>query len=282
MSKERAASQTAMLIASLRALACFEEDLAVRGSDTLAEIFLPEDKRQPLHSPQIRSMIKKAVPEGLYEYVTARTKFFDELFVNCLDSGFDQIVLLGAGYDSRAARFRDKSPGTVIYEVDAPATQQEKRRILEESGVSLPGSMVFVPVDFETDDLFGSLAVAGYDPAARTLFAWEGVTFYLSPRAVDDMLEAIRKNAAPGSLLGFDFQHIDLEHGLIDTQLQSEQIKFGLDVAQCAAYLKKFGFSLKEMLDAKVMADRFLTMSNGGRLGAINPVMHIALAELAE
>lgn len=280
MNNERVVSQTAMLIASLRALACFEEDPAIRGGDILAELFLPEDKRQPLHSPELRSQIKKMIPEGLYEYVIARTKYFDGLFQQCLCDGFTQIVLLGAGYDSRAYRFAGQSRDSVIYEVDESATQQEKRPILFDGDVSIPGNINYIPVDFERDDLFEMLAKAGYSEAIPTLFIWEGVTFYMNPQAVDAMLKAISSHAAPGSLLSFDFQHTDHKQGLIDTQLKDEQIKFGMDAAMCANYLNRFGFSLREKLDAQNMESRYLTTSTSIRFGNVKPIMHIATAEL--
>lgn len=280
ISDEKAVSTTAMLIASLRALSCFEEDPVIRGGDTLAELFLPEDKRRPLHNPEFRSQIKKMIPEGLYEYVIARTKFFDNLFLQCLQDGFTQIVLLGAGYDSRAYRFASQSRGSIIYEVDAPATQQEKHRILLASSVSIPLNTRYIPVDFECDDLFEKLVEAGYDEKIASLFIWEGVTYYMSPKAVDGMLEAINRHATSGSLLAFDFQHTDHKQGFIDTQLKDEQIKFGIDVTICSKYLKRFGFSLREKLDAQSMEYRYLTASTGIRFGSIKPIMHIVLAEL--
>ncbi len=280
MNNERAVSQTAMLIASLRALACFEEDSAIRGGDTLAELFLPEDKRQPLHNPEFRSQIKRMIPEGLYEYVIARTKYFDELFQQCLNDGFTQIVLLGAGYDSRAYRFAGKSCDAAIYEVDAPATQQEKHRILLDGDVTIPANIRYIPVDFEYDNLFEKLAEAGYNGDVPTLFICEGVTFYLSPKAVVGMLEAISSHAASGSLLGFDFQHTNHKQGLIDTQIKDEHIKFGIDAAICANFLKGFGFSLREKLDSQCMESRYLTASTGCRFGSIKPIMYIAMAEL--
>ncbi|HWQ78435.1 MAG TPA: SAM-dependent methyltransferase [Anaerovoracaceae bacterium] len=277
---ERAISQTAMLIASLRALAVFEDDPAIRGGDSFAELFLPEDKRQPLQSPEFRSQIKKMIPEGLYEYVIARTRHFDELFLQCLRNGFTQIVLLGAGYDSRPYRFAEQSRGAVIFEVDAAATQQDKRRILMDNGITVPGNVVYVPVDFEHDDLFRLLSESGYDDTQPSLFSWEGVTFYLSPQAVDAMLEAISRHAAPGSLLSFDFQHVDHEHGLIDTQLKDEQIKFGMDADACAGYLGQFGFSLRERLDAQGMESRYLVRSDGAPFSPVKPIMNIVTAEL--
>ncbi|PKM95018.1 MAG: hypothetical protein CVU84_06765 [Firmicutes bacterium HGW-Firmicutes-1] len=280
MKNERVASQTAMLIASLRALACYEEDAKIRGGDTLAELFLPDDKRKPLQFRDLRNQIKKMIPEGLYEYVIARTKYFDELFQLCLCDGFSQIVLLGAGYDSRAYRFAGLSCGAVIFDTDTVITQQEKCWKLMEGNVTIPENVIFVPIDFNHDDLFEILGKAGYDEALPTLFIWEGVTFYLNPQAVDTMLKTISNHASRGSLLSFDFQHTDREYTLIDTQLKDEQIKFGMDTERCAEYLGGFGFTLREKLDAQSLESRYLITSGGIPFGKINPIMHLVTAEL--
>jgi O-methyltransferase involved in polyketide biosynthesis len=55
MANKNNVSQTAMLIASLRALACYEDDALIHGNDYLAELFLPEDKRIPLKTGSILS-----------------------------------------------------------------------------------------------------------------------------------------------------------------------------------------------------------------------------------
>ncbi len=280
MDTKNNASQTAMLITSLRALACYEDDPLIRGNDTLAGLFLPEEKRQPIENPEARRMLRKMMPEGLYEYVIARTKHFDRLFSQCLQNGFSQIVLLGAGYDSRPYRFATQSRRAIVFEVDAPATQQEKCRILSGAGVPIPENLVYVPADFERDELFNLLTVQGYNAAIPTLFIWEGVTFYLSQQAVDEMLRAIGSHAAPGSLLSFDFQHIDGEHDLIDTKLKDEQIKFGMDAGSCADYLSGFGFQVSEKLGAQSMEHRYLLASDGTLFGCLNPIMYIVTAEV--
>lgn len=280
MDNARAVSQTAMLIASLRALACYEDDLLIRGNDTLARLFLPEEKRRTLENPEARRMLRPMIPTGLFEYVIARTKHFDHLFGQCLQDGFRQIVLLGAGYDSRPYRLTAGAGKAFVFEADAPATQQEKRRIMADSGVPIPDTVRFVAVDFECDDLFGQLTTQGYDATVPTLFIWEGVTYYLSPQAVDEMLRTIGTHAAPGSLLGFDFQHIVGEHVLIDTKLQGEQSKFGMNANSCADYLGSFGFRVRQMLDAQSMENRYLLASDGTSFGHLNPMMYLVTAEV--
>lgn len=271
-----------MAIASLRALACYEEDECVRCNDHMAELFLPADKKASLVSKGIRDMIKKAIPEGLYEYVIARTRYFDELFSSVLEQGIPQVVLMGAGYDSRPYRFRDIIGETLVYEVDHPATQEYKRSILQNNEISVHRNVRYVALNFEEDDLNEALNRAGYDSVLQTLFIWEGVTFYLNPDTVDRVLRILKSSSGPGSMLGFDYQTIKNGSGLIDTGLRTEVIRFGIEEGTVEGYLKRFNYSVIEHINSEEMCKRYLTRTNGSRLGVIAPIMNIILAAISE
>ncbi|WMJ86552.1 SAM-dependent methyltransferase [Anaerocolumna sp. MB42-C2] len=273
-------SQTAMLIASLRALACYEEDPLIHGDDYMAELFLPDEKRKSLKINEIRSVIKKAVPEGLYEYVIARTKYFDELFSQYLNLEIPQIVLLGAGYDSRACRFANQIKNSKIYELDTWATQNMKRQILSDNTIEIHPNVRYVTADFEQDEWFQKLYDAGYHCSLQTLYIWEGVTFYLTPETVNFMLSLLKQHSLSGSILSFDYQHKDNNTALIDTGLNAEAIKFGLNAGECDTYLHNFGYSAIEKLDSEMMCNRYLTMSNGKRFGEVKSIMNLVTAQI--
>lgn len=110
-----------------------------------------------------------------------------------------QVVILGAGLDTRAARLA--SPARRFFEVDHPATQADKRRRVDALGAVAP-RLDYVPCDFESDDLFQRLAAAGLDDAAPVFFVWEGVVPYLSEAAVRATLERIA--ACPRAAVVFD------------------------------------------------------------------------------
>lgn len=276
----RKVSQTAMLIASLRALACYENDAAIRGNDYLAELFLPDDKRIPLKTTEYRPVIKKAIPEGLYEYVIARTKYFDDLFSQYLFQQIPQIVLLGAGYDSRAYRYANQIKDSKVYEVDAPATQEVKRQILKDNAIEIHPNVLYVPADFEQGEWFQRLYDAGYQSSLQTLYIWEGVTFYLAPQSVESMLSLLRQHSLTGSILSFDYQHRDNENTLINTGLQDETIKFGLNAKECETYLRDLGYSVIEKVDSEMMNKRYLTMVNGKRFGEVKSIMNIVTTQI--
>jgi methyltransferase (TIGR00027 family) len=66
------------------------------------------------------------------------TRHFDEVLLSEIRAGVEQVVLLGAGYDSRPFRFRDALGDIRVFEIDHPGTQARKRRMLEEIGEPSP------------------------------------------------------------------------------------------------------------------------------------------------
>jgi methyltransferase (TIGR00027 family) len=131
-----------------------------------------------------------------------RTRVIDD-FVRAFHG--TQLVLLGAGYDCRALRLPEVA-GIRVFEIDHPATQGHKRRVLERLGVESPST--YVTWDFETmptEDLPDALAEAGHDRSAPSLTIWEGVTMYLTEPAIDASLRAITTWSAPTSQLAMTY-----------------------------------------------------------------------------
>ncbi len=141
------------------------------------------------------------VPVGdpvMRAHLGARTRFFDSQVVAALGRGTVQVVVLGAGYDDRALRFR--APGVHFFEVDHPATQDEKRLRLQRMEADLTG-LTLVPADFVEADLPAVLEGAGHRADLPTLVLAEGLLVYLDGEAVVGLLEGARSRAAPGSVL---------------------------------------------------------------------------------
>ena len=273
-------SETALMMASLRALSNYEPYEAVRTHDSYAEIFLPDDRKAALSTPGSREKIKKAVPKGLYEYLIARTKYFDEIFVHHLKNNFEQIVLLGAGFDSRPYRFEHLIKNTKIFEADATATQVHKLSILRKTRISIRHrNIIFVPINFETDDLIATLSQYGYDNSVKTLFLWEGVTFYLRSETVIGTLKTLRENSSAGSRICFDFQTMQTSSDLISTGLEDEVIKFAIEADKIASFVKDSGYSIVEHLTSMEMEKRFLTLQSGDLFGKIDSKMNFLLLE---
>jgi len=145
-------------------------------------------------------------------YFRARTRFFDEAVVGAIRDGVNQVVLVGAGYDGRAFRYR--APGVRWFEVDHPATQADKRARLDALGTGAGGGvdcshLTFVSCDLGAEDGDGgigaALAAAGHDPSRSTLFVAEAVLPYLSADAVERALRAMADHCGPSGRLAVEF-----------------------------------------------------------------------------
>ena len=134
----------------------------------------------------------------MHDYLAARTAFFDRVVVRAIDVGTTQIVIGGAGYDGRALRYA--APGVGWFEVDHPATQQDKLARLRRLGLAA-GDVRFVAADFTRDPVADLLRAAGLDLRVPSLFLLEGVAVYLEPAVLERLLGEFRDVAAHRSTL---------------------------------------------------------------------------------
>jgi methyltransferase (TIGR00027 family) len=253
---ESKASHTALMAAIYRFLANKEERRGFKGPDDLAYLFLPAKARFFLSFGFFRRLFKEKLHEkgpGSYEYVSARTRYFDALFMQAVKAYTPQIVFLGAGYDTRALRFREILNGTDIFELDAPSTQNEKLKVLSKNKIPLPKQLHYVPINFEQDDLKQILFRAGYDPTRRTLFIWEGVSMYITEQAVDKTLAFVKSNSGAGSSIAFDYLYRSVIRGECSyygaaelfeiVREKGEAFSFGIEEGEIRDFLKKKGFA---------------------------------------
>ncbi|QTL97435.1 SAM-dependent methyltransferase [Iocasia frigidifontis] len=280
MKMEERASETAMITASLRALSNYEEEERIRSNDNIAECFLPEERKTVLKEKREREKIKAQIPKGLYEYVISRTKYIDRVLLDAVKNDTVQVVFLGAGYDSRAYRLNALLRNTKIFEVDAKPTQEYKISLLHKFGIEISKNIRYVAVNFEKDELFKKIYESGYDAQEKTLFIWEGVTFYLSERTVIKTMKKIRENTIIGSRVCFDFQTISSESDLINTGIKEEEIKFGIETDKIESFVSENGYAIVEHINSTDMEKEFLTLENGNLFGKIMPIMNFLLIEL--
>lgn len=283
-------SESAMTVAFSRALAAHDDREGRRGPDHLAEVFLNEEGRRPLDDRTAREWILQKLA-GTHEYFLVRTRYLDRVFTDALAAGTPQIVLLGAGYDSRACRFGSRLGETRVFELDVAPTQERKRAMLARAGVAEPPQLVYVTLDFETDSLAERLTTAGFDPARRTLFLWEGVMYYLTARAVDETLAALGRLAPAGSTLAFDYmlQAPDLmERYAVKTVFEAwrnaysgEPVRFGIEEGTIAAFLAARGFELIEHLGPAEQEQRFLAGADGRPVARVVALFALGLARSA-
>jgi methyltransferase (TIGR00027 family) len=152
------------------------------------------------HVPKIYRYPYQGV-SPIKDQAAARTTFFDMALQRHL-ADVEQLVILGAGFDTRSYRL---PAGSRIrcFEVDTPRTQAFKRAMLRKAGID-DSRVTYVPADFEHEDWVEELDKHGFESTIRTFFVWEGVTPYLSREAVESTLRTIA-GTATGSVVAFDY-----------------------------------------------------------------------------
>jgi len=140
----------------------------------------------------------------LRAFIAARSRYTEDVLAEAVRRGLRQYVILGAGLDTFAYRNPHTQTRLRVFEVDHPATQIWKRAQLEIAGISIPASLTFVPVDFETQRMADGLRQATFDYGEPAIFSWLGVTPYLTGGAVASTLEFITTLKA-GSGVVFDY-----------------------------------------------------------------------------
>ena len=288
-SVEEQPSQTAMQVASARARAALEEREEIRGHDYLAEIFLPEERKAFLKEPVMKKMTNR-IP-GMYEYVIARTAYFDSIVEQALRENIPQIVFLGAGYDSRPYRFKDLIKDTRIFELDIHTTQQHKMKLLHQNNIPIPEQLTFVSINFNTETLEDVLFKAGYKKDHKNLFIWEGVTYYLLPNVVDDTLSFIKSTSSVGSTVCFDYGSFWPEmlnaYGVKEAgefmriNNPGEPTRFGIERGKIGPFLSDRGYKIIDHLTAEDMERKFLTLRDSSLAGKVLSFLCFAHASIA-
>jgi methyltransferase (TIGR00027 family) len=265
-SVESQPSETAIFVAFCRALAVNDEREELRGPDYLAEIFLTEDRKRPLIDRVSREyVINKLITPELYRYFIARTAYIDNIFEEALQENIPQIVLLGAGYDTRSYRFKKLIKETRIFEVDILPTQHRKREILQQSNIPVPEGLTFVAVNFKSDVLADVLRAAGFDKNKKTLFIWEGVMYYLPAEAVDDTLNFVKLTPV-GSSICFDCMTEPRQ-----SVNAGEPFQFWLAEGKIESFLSERGFRIIDLLTATDMERKYFTLCDGSSAGKVLP-----------
>ena len=142
----------------------------------------------------------------MFHHIAARTRFFDDVTLDAVEGGTTQVVIVGAGYDGRALRFR--LPGVRYFELDLPATQIDKRERLARLGIPVD-DVTFVPIDLAEADVDGALGAAGHDATRTSLFICEGLLVYLDLPVVERLFASLRSRVAGDATLAVSVSRRD-------------------------------------------------------------------------
>jgi methyltransferase (TIGR00027 family) len=190
-------SFTAFTAAAARAAHLIVDDEPVIFADTVARAMLGERAEEFIGYHRAHGT--HPVLSAARAQVTCRSRYTEESLGRAIRRGIGQYVILGAGLDSFAHRRGTAADRVRVFEIDHPATQEWKRRVLP-----VPENVVFVPADLAADSLGDLLRLAGFDFASAAFVSWLGVTMYLDAGAIGQTLSEIG-GFAPGTEIVVDY-----------------------------------------------------------------------------
>jgi methyltransferase (TIGR00027 family) len=262
----------------------------VRNPDYLAERLLgPEVRAVPVDHPVVHALdqtydeaIKNPEVVWTVSMMMVRTRFIDDRLEQAIRDGATQVVVLGAGFDSRAYRFAGLLGSTPVFEVDRPVIQDLKKRRIGEILSVAPVNVTYVPIDFRHESLAARLYSAGFASGRRTFFICEGVTMYIPEQAVRETLRFVAEQA-PGSSIVFDYVYAGAIEFLktINPAYLPEPIRpalqrmlslesgepwiFGMPSENEAGFLNSVGLEVvqKFAISGEEAIQRYLTRSDG-------------------
>ncbi len=144
------------------------------------------------------------------EQVRLRTRYLDDLVRAEIARGARDLVVLGAGFDTRALRLAEiVHHGVRVHEIDLPEQLARKRATLDQVGVVLPPHVRLLGCDLSLPDalasLTGPLVDGGCRPGSRAVFLLEGVISYIEDDAVERTFRFVADAGGPGSRIGFNY-----------------------------------------------------------------------------
>ncbi|MDH3641699.1 MAG: class I SAM-dependent methyltransferase [Gammaproteobacteria bacterium] len=267
-------STTALATASVRALHLHIDDAPPVFDDHIASRLLPAYQRRFIRR---LGMLPKPLPSRyrrryrmlttMRAQVIVRARYAEDALRSAREAGANRYLVLAAGLDTFA--LRQAEPAIEVVEIDHPATQRWKRKLLAEHEIKEPAALTFQPMDFERQSLAEVLSAA----AAPDFISWLGTTYYLSRQAITSTLTILAERTQPGTQLVLDYWR---EPPLTDpaspllwgtriaVALQQEPMRSFFDPAEIGTLAESCGWQVAENCAPEEQNRRFLDSRNDG------------------
>ena len=279
-------SRTSILTAAARALGSREPDASVRNPDRLADRLIGPAELVLIADHPISKALDQNFQEAMDDpdvfgfawLMLVRTRFIDELMERAVRGGATQLVILGAGFDTRAHRFTELLKDVAVIEVDYGATQEYKKQRVEAALGGAPANVVYAPIDFARESLGEVLRRAGFQPERKTYYICEGVSMYVPEEGMMQTLRTIAAESLPGSALLLEYLNrggLDLMRkypsGMIKNAFDwGEPFVFGVPDGRDREFFREAGLELGETLkiSSPESVARYATRQDGSYYGA--------------
>jgi methyltransferase (TIGR00027 family) len=208
----------------------------------------------------------KIIP-GIIGGQICRTKFIDNKTLSVLKD-VEQILILGAGLDTRAYRLKGIAQ-KIVYEIDLPSVQQYKKQKLVKYLGELPASVNYIPIDFNTTKTETVLNNSSFDFNKRTLVIFEAVTQYITADAVDEVFKFISKLPNNSHLLFTYILRDVIERKteeakkLMDwSEKKHCPFLFGINPSETVSFLQNYNLEIVEDVGTEFYQEKYLKPVN--------------------
>jgi methyltransferase (TIGR00027 family) len=257
--------------------------------DNLAGQLLPDNLRLVLTTLGIKplrrvyiNLIDRNSPGMRCGFI--RKRYIDDILIEALLHGIQNVIILGSGLDTRAYRLPQLS-ALPVYEVDLPETIIYKKKRLQQIYGAIPSHVRLVPIDFNCQNISEVLEGNGYSKDQKSFFIWEGVTQYISDSAVYNVFEFLQQ-AKSDSCIVFTYILKDFINGVNSfglkklynqTRVEKQLWQFGLHPSQVVPFLNEFGWNEIEQVGTEEYRKRYLIP-----LGRTDTIMEIERSVFAK
>jgi len=261
-------SRTALGTAICRMIEQYQPEESRLFSDPVVKELVGGSIRLMMQSAGMRKLTLRqtdAVAKGIYGVQVCRTRYIDEAVQRAISQGIKQMVILGAGYDTRAYRLSGIKEIS-IFEVDLPTVQEDKKKKLRKYLGRLPENVTYIPIDFDEQTIEEALSKSSFVGSKPALFIWEGVTQYITEKAVGETLAFIGHSAATSMLL-FTYvlksiiqrnSDIPDANRMMDVVAKQSPWIFGLDPDGIPDFLKQYRLSLIADIGSAEYQEKYL------------------------
>ena len=274
--KENSPSATAYLIARSTLFLSRDRDagcLVPKQAAELSKLFINGRRQVTRWLDQITSLrplaslLERYTVPGIKLHYALRKRFLEQAARDAINDGVRQVVIIGAGFDTLALRLHKSFPTVTFFEIDHPATQSAKRRVVEIKAHN-KFNLRFISLDLARASLEDSLlSNDAYRPNEKTLYIAEGLLMYLAQHDIERIFHFIRQ--VPGSRFAFTFMQIQSDGRIgfanssraVDAwlRLRGERFKWGIRTSRLPEFLSARGFEPVCIATSKDLRKSYLT-----------------------
>jgi len=229
-------------VGQVRAIQSRYETPENRNPDHMAVRLLPGGKRLEC-AVRGRWFLNRLRAEPFYAYLLARTRYYDQVFLDAVDRGVDHILNLGCGGDTRAYRFEAllKARGVGVVELDQPAAIASKQA-LARARLGGGAHVTYLPLDLNAPVSPELSAWMDAHAGGRWLVMLEGVSPYVEKTRFEAFLQDLARRLGPEGVLAYDFKRPEVVQDFGRSERTVEPFRLPADRAQVEDFHARLGY----------------------------------------